>query len=199
MKSLSQRLFKDKPYLKHIITIFNILLKNDKYSTKYKKGQKPVTDLENVLLAILYRVISGCTWKYIPTECFGNFSYSTCYLYFRRWVDNGLWKEIWIKSLITYSQKHHINWRIQCIDSTKIKNVNGIETIGSNSTDRGRNGTKLHTICDRNSITLGAIITGANTHDSTVISQLLESMVIKPPKHRKRNHILLADMGYFRS
>ena len=81
-------------------------------------------------------------------------------------------------------------------DSTKSKNVDGVECIGSNSTDRGRNGTKLHTICDNNSITLGAILTGANTHDSTVVKELLESMVIKPPKRRKRNRNLLGDKAY---
>ncbi len=186
---------KKYPYINLIIAIFRILIKGNPYIRTQNKGQKIIEDIENVFVSILYKVKSGIQWNLLPTSAFGKFSSSTAFNYFSIWVNNGLWKELWIRFLKIYSNKVGIRWFRQLIDSTKIKAIKGGEHIGTNSTDRGRNGSKLHTLTDENGITLSVILTGANVHDCKLVQSLIENIVIKRPK-RKRNSLLLADKGY---
>lgn len=53
---------------------------------------------------------------------------------------------------------------------------------GPNPTDRGKKGSKIHLICDRNGLPISVAVSGANLHDS----QALEPLVMGIPPIRSR-------------
>jgi len=70
---------------------------------------------------------------------------------------------------------------------------------GPNPTDRGKNGSKIHLITDRNELPLPLGISAANLHDSQTLMPLVRGM---PPirsrrgPHRRRPGKLHGDKGY---
>ncbi|MFD7686821.1 IS5 family transposase [Streptomyces sp. NPDC059781] len=78
------------------------------------------------------------------------------------------------------------------------KTVTGPLT-GPNPTDRGKLGSKIHLICDRNGLPLSLGVSGANMHDSQGLEQLVRGI---PPirsrrgPRRRRPAKLHADRGY---
>ncbi len=70
---------------------------------------------------------------------------------------------------------------------------------GPNPTDRGKNGSKIHLICDRSGLPISLAVSGANLHDS----QALEPLVLGIPPirshrgpRRRRPAKLHGDKGY---
>jgi transposase len=76
------------------------------------------------------------------------------------------------------------------------------EATGPNPTDRGKAGSKYHVLCDRHGLPLHVQLTGANTHDSTMLVPLLETnpgvreRAGRPGRPRRRPDKLHADKGY---
>ncbi|BDH08690.1 hypothetical protein HEK131_59170 [Streptomyces seoulensis] len=70
---------------------------------------------------------------------------------------------------------------------------------GPNPTDRGKSGSKIHLIVDRNGLPLVVAISAANTHDSLALQPLIQSI---PPvrsrrgRRRRRPGKLHGDKGY---
>lgn len=70
---------------------------------------------------------------------------------------------------------------------------------GPNPTDRGKNGAKIHVICDRNGLPISVGISAANVHDSQALIPLMRGI---PPirsrrgPRRRRPDRLHADKGY---
>ena len=59
-------------------------------------------------------------------------------------------------------------------------------TEGSNPTDRGKLGTKRHILADKKGIPLSAVISPASTHDIKLVTNAVDSMVIKRPSPSSR-------------
>jgi IS5 family transposase len=70
---------------------------------------------------------------------------------------------------------------------------------GPNPTDRGRSGSRIHLITDRNGVPLSLGISGANLHDSLGLQPLVRGISTdrsrRGPRHR-RPAKLHADRGY---
>lgn len=70
---------------------------------------------------------------------------------------------------------------------------------GPNPTDRGKNGSKIHLLVDRNGLPVAVGISAANTHDSLALQPLVASI---PPvrsrrgPRRRRPEKLHGDKGY---
>ena len=57
-----------------------------------KPGGRPrATDLRAVVNAIFYLLRSGCAWRMLPHDFP---PYSTVYMYFRQWKNEGVWERI---------------------------------------------------------------------------------------------------------
>ena len=52
---------------------------------------------------------------------------------------------------------------------------------GSNPTDRSKLGTKRHILTDKKGIPLSAVISSASTHDIKLVTNVVDSIVIKRP------------------
>jgi putative transposase len=60
-------------------------------SRAHPTGRPGSVNLMLVLQAILYVLVSGCAWRLLPKTYP---PYSTVYYYFRKWRDDGSWKQI---------------------------------------------------------------------------------------------------------
>lgn len=71
------------------------------------------------------------------------------------------------------------------------------EALGRNPTDRGRSGSKTHLHGDQQGIPLGVTLTGANIHDSRLISPTLATDILSRPDPTPDHpqHLCL-DKGY---
>ena len=71
------------------------------------------------------------------------------------------------------------------------------DQVGPNPTDRAKNGTKRSVICDEQGCALGAAIAGANVHDTKMLAQTIEAIVVERPKPtQKKPQNLCLDAGY---
>src|SRR3954453_14160919 len=83
----------------------------------------------------------------------------------------------------------------------------GAMTVGSNPTDRSKLGTKRHILTDKKGIPLSAVISSASTHDIKLVTNVVDSRVIKRPsssskpkterrKRRRQQQHLCLDKAY---
>jgi IS5 family transposase len=80
--------------------------------------------------------------------------------------------------------------------------LHGGDATGKDPTNRGKLGTKRHTVVDRNGLPLAVSVSGANVHDSKMLEDTVDAV---PPlrlsgkrrgRPRKRPEKLHADKGY---
>lgn len=61
-----------------------------------KRGPKSRAKLEDIVLAILYKLKTGCQWDMLPVKSFfarKPLSWQTVYYHFRKWTKDGSWKQ----------------------------------------------------------------------------------------------------------
>lgn len=71
------------------------------------RGKECETDLlTEVVSAILYRLKTGCQWRFLPVKQFFSrhiLTWQGVYYHFRKWVKNGSWKKVWLNILASNS------------------------------------------------------------------------------------------------
>src|SRR4029077_2145632 len=69
--------------------------------------------------------------------------------------------------------------------------------VGPNPTDRGKNGTKRSLIVEADGGPLGVVLAGANVHDTKLLKQPIEAIVVERPEpsEREPQHLCL-DKAY---
>ena len=72
------------------------------YLSKSKRGPLPVVELYQIVQAVFYKLKTGCQWSMIPMEKFFkvDYSYSSVYHHYRKWVKNNSWSNLWVTTLI---------------------------------------------------------------------------------------------------
>ena len=73
----------------------------------------------------------------------------------------------------------------------------GGDLIGPNPTDRGKNGVKRSLLVEASGGPLAVVVSGANTHDTKLLSETLDAVVVERPQPtaERRQHLCL-DKGY---
>jgi transposase len=160
--------------------------------TKRGRGRPPANSRQ-VLNGIWYVLWTGCQWKAVHKNWFG-VSSSVLHERFQTWQKTGVFAQIMTQMARFYDRKRHIKWKWQAIDSKSCPAPLGGEACGKNPTDRGKQGSKLHLLVDKRGAPLAVHVTGANEHDKWSADDLIISIVVPRPKH-KRQH-LCADKGY---
>ncbi|MEU8782562.1 IS5 family transposase [Streptomyces sp. NPDC048637] len=158
-------------------------------------GRRRAGDRE-CLAAIIFVATSGCSWRQLPPT-FGP-AWPTVYRRFAQWSKARVWARLHRVILDELGAAGELDWSRCAIDSVSVRALKGLLT-GPNPTDRGKNGSKIHLIVDRNGLPLAVGISGANTHDSLALQPLVRSI---PPvrsrrgPRRRRPGRLHADKGY---
>ena len=68
-----------------------------------KRGFKPKIPIFQVVMAIFYRLKTGCQWRELPVKQFTGIirgmSWQSVYYYFGKWSKDGSWKRVWVNLL----------------------------------------------------------------------------------------------------
>src|SRR3954447_14630851 len=83
-------------------------------------GRPRSVDLREVINGILYVVRGGCAWRMMPHDLP---PWSTCYDYFRKWRNSGLWGRIndTLRDQVRRKAKRRRSPSIAIIDSQSVK------------------------------------------------------------------------------
>jgi transposase len=160
---------------------------------KKRERGRPPADNRAVVNGIWYVLWTGCQWKAVHKDWFG-VSSSVLHERFQTWQQNGIFGQIMKRMVKFYNKRRKIKWTWQSIDSKSVPAPLGGSETGSNPTDRGKQGAKLHLLVDQEGLPLALHITGANEHDKWSADDLIISIVVKRPKKKKQH--LCADKGY---
>nr|WP_159474214.1 IS5 family transposase [Streptomyces caniferus] len=159
-------------------------------------GRRRAGDRE-CLAAIIFVATSGCTWRQLP-PVFGP-CWQTVYRRFARWSRDRVWARLHRVVLDDLGARGELDWSRCAIDSVSVRAAKGGPLTGPNPTDRGKPGSKIHLVTDRNGLPLSLGISGANMHDSLGLEPLVRGI---PPirsrrgPRRRRPAKLHADKGY---
>ena len=167
---------------------------NKTYQRQRGGGRKPKYSNRLYFSAIVYVLRTGIIWNALPREKFGGMSSSALHDKFQQWSIAGVLTKIWQRGLAEYDELQGIAWTWQAADSASIEAPLSRESTGPNPTDRGRKGSKRHTLVDENGIPISLLLSAANQYDSMALEPLLKATVVSPPTTTECH--LCLDAGY---
>ncbi|MGN2637877.1 IS5 family transposase [Nocardia takedensis] len=159
-------------------------------------GVAPV-DQRAVFTAVVYVLTSGCAWRMLPPS-FG-VSVPTAHRRFTVWTQVGVWRRLHRAVLDELGGQGLIDWSRAVVDGASVRAKKGGALTGPNPTDRGKPGSKLHVLTDRNGIPLAVAVSGANVHDSQALKPLVKAIPAVRSRRgprRRRPGKLHADKAY---
>ena len=154
---------------------------------------RPRADLRRVLDGVIHRLRSGCQWNHLPRE-FG--PDSTVHGWFQRFVKDGVLEEIWAALIAECEELGAVEWEWQAADGVIGKSRFCGDRRGPNPTDRAKPGTKKSIIVDQQGGPLGVVIDGANVHDTRLLEQTIEAIVVERPDPAELVQQLCLDKAY---
>lgn len=141
---------------------------------------RPCIPFRRVLDGVLHVLRSGCHWNAVPAE-FG--SGSTVHRRFQEWTQAGLFREVVRLVLTWYDRTRGIDWTWMAADTKMAPAPLGGAETGPNPTDRGKSGTKRHSLIDGRGVPLSFYLSGANRHDIKGLKPLLgDGMLTERPE-----------------
>lgn len=147
-----------------------------------------------IVNTIIYRTRSGVQWNHLPKELGDD---STTHRWFQRWCKDGIFARIWAVLLEQCQELGAVNWEWQAADGRMGKARFGGDKVGRNPTDRGKPGTKISLVTEAGGGPTGITVAGANVHDTKLLAQTLEAIVVARPQPTSEapQHLCL-DKGY---
>jgi len=146
---------------------------------KSKRGRKPLINNNEIYYNEFMGLLSeGKKWRDLKNIA----SYTVYFKKFRIWSTNNLFKEAYFILILYLYQHRYISYKQinNCyIDSTMIRNKQGIECIGRNYSDKFKNGTKSSVICTKNGIPISLICVPSNIHDINTVEETIKNSIIK--------------------
>lgn len=155
-----------------------------------KRRGRPRCCFRLILDTIIYRFRSGVQWNHLPKELADD---STAHRWFQRWCNDGAFERIWSILIQKCQELGGVDWQWQSADGRMGKARFGGEKVGRNPTDRGKPGTKMSVVTEADGGPLGITIAGANVHDTKLLAETLNAIVVDRPQSTQ--HLCL-DKGY---
>lgn len=160
------------------------------FETEKQRGRPTEIDLRVVVNAILFILVSGCQWRYLPKE-YPN--WQSVYYHFRKWKKSGKWKVIYGIVYAEYREKEgrHKHATAGVIDSQSVKTTSVPSNRGF---DAGKkiNGRKRHILVDTLGLMMAVVVTVASIQDRDGAKLLLKGIKGSGKKLRK----IWVDGGY---
>lgn len=155
---------------------------------------RPRADARRILDAIIFRFRTGCQWNHIP-RVYGDDA--TIHRTFQRWRSLGLFERIWAMLVEECEELGLVKWEWQAVDTAMGKARFGGDHVGPNPTDRAKNGSKRSILTDGGGGPLSAVVGAANVHDTKLLEQTIEAIVVdRPEPTEERPQNLCLDKGY---
>lgn len=117
--------------------------------------------------------------------------------WFTKWCRSGALEKIWSELVKECDELGGVHWEWQAADSWQGKARMGGDKVGENPTDRAKNGTKKSVVVERDGGPLGVTLAPSNRHESKLLRETLEAIVLERPEPTKRHpqHLCL-DKAY---
>ncbi|WP_229316927.1 IS5 family transposase [Larkinella sp. C7] len=168
------------------------------YLRKPSRGMNSKVPISQIVAAILYRLKTGCQWRQLPVERFFEqpYSWQSVYHYFRKWANDGSFKNLWVAFLTQYRAQLDLS----CIqlDGSQTPAKNGGDAIGYQSRKRCRT-TNLVFLCDNQGQMLACSQPlGGEFHDSHELKTVFEQLtqVLQAANLPIKGLFLNADAGF---
>lgn len=159
-----------------------------------KATGRPREAARRILDGLIFHFRTGCQWNHIP-RVYGDDS--TIHRTFQKWVEIGLFEKLWAMLIEECEELGQVQWQWQAADAALGKARSGGDHIGPNPTDRAKNGTKRSLLTDGGGGPLAVVVAGANVHDTKLLEQTIEAVVVERPEPTEENpqHLCL-DKAY---
>ncbi|HBE68813.1 MAG TPA: IS5 family transposase [Planctomycetaceae bacterium] len=168
-----------------------------------RRGGRPLADHRRVINGILWILKTGSPWRDLTSE-YGK--WQTVYNRFRRWINEGLWNQIYDRILQRAKQLQRLENDLWCIDGTVVRAhrcASGmIEQCDENDEmtalgrSRGGHSTKLHVLTDGNGHLLSMSVSPGQSHESTEVECLLANCRLNLSRRANRPNQIAGDKGY---
>jgi transposase len=169
------------------------------YLTRGSRGFEPKVELADIVLAILYRLKTGCQWRELPVDIFfkdKTLSWNSVFHHFNKWSKAGCWQIIWQNFL----KENHAYLDLSSIqlDGSHTPAKNGGDAVGY----QGRKSCKTTNtlfICDNQGVMLAlSEPQEGQHHDLFQIKTLFEEMcaILKGANIDIAGLFLNADPGF---
>ena len=160
------------------------------FETENQRGRPTEIDLRLVVNAILFILVSGCQWRYLPKDYP---KWQSVYYHFRKWKKSGKWKVVYGILYAEYREKEgrHKHATAGAIDSQSVKTTS---VPSSRGFDAGKkiNGRKRHILVDTLGLLIAVAVTAASIQDRDGAKLLLKAIKGSGKKIRK----IWVDGGY---
>lgn len=156
-----------------------------------KMGGRPrVTDLREVMNALLYLLRTGCQWQMLP-HCFP--PKSTVYEYYSQWRDEGTWDDMLriLREAVRVNAGRKATATAAIVDSQTVKNAGPAEDVGYDGGKKIK-GRKRHIAVDIMELLLCVVVHSAGVQDRAGARLLLNRLVSWSPTIQ----LIWADGGY---
>lgn len=163
-----------------IFLILANLLDDIKNKNKKNKRGAPckITD-NNIFYDEIINVIkNGSSWNSIKNN---KASYIVFYRKHIEWVNNKLYQQAYFITILYLKQHRFITYKQikNCyIDSSMIRNKNGVDCIGRNYSDKFKNGTKESVIVTQNGIPIALYNVPSNIHDINTVKETVKNSIL---------------------
>jgi putative transposase len=142
------------------------------------RGHRSRIDPRMALDGMIYHLRTGCQWSALPAE-FGDDS--SVHRTMQRWIRNGVLAKAWGLVVQACDELGAVEWTWQSFDCALSKARHGGGAVGPNPTDRAKNGTKRGVLTEGDGGPVAVVIAPANDHDSLLLPDGLEAVVVPPP------------------
>ncbi|MDO0924070.1 IS5 family transposase [Streptomyces sp. TG1A-8] len=160
-------------------------------------GRTQDTPDETLFAAIIYVLVSGCTWRRLP-PCFG-ISKPTAHRGFLIWSRAGVGGRLHEAVLHRLDDAGLIDVTRVVLDSAHVRAGKGGGHTGPSPVDRGKPGSKRYILSDANGLPLLVGVSAANVHDGEGLKPMAEGHQTRHDPRRGRHfkpQPLHADKAY---
>ena len=131
---------------------------------KFGNQGNTIVKAEEIVMAILYRLKTGCQWRQLPMKEFfrKKYRWQNVYYHFQKWCKNGSWENAW--SVILEKHRHVLDMSSVQLDGTHTPAKRGGEAVGYQGRKKSKT-SNLLVLTDANGIPLACSEPVAGNHN----------------------------------